>query len=549
MTVSAVDGLLVNDNDPDNDALTISITSDVMHGQLTLQNDGSFTYTPDADFSGTDTFTYRLNDGSLDSNTALVTILVSGTNDLPIATADQFTVPVDGSLVVETANGVLSNDTDADGDNLTATIVSSTSNGTLSFQSDGSFTYTPDATYHGFDSFTYTAADGVGASAETTVSISVNTIADTSVDAYSVNEDQVLTVDISTGVLNNDSDVDGDTLTAMIATAPANGIAAMNADGSFQYQPDDNFNGTDSFTYVVNDGFGNSASTTVTITVIPQADAPVAEDDGFTTVVDAALTIAAANGVSANDTDVDGDSLSVILQNSPANGSIVLNGDGSFTYTPNSGFTGVDSFTYTTSDGTLSSAPATVMITVAQSDLVRIRLEAAASDGTPIDAISVGQSFVVNAYVEDLRGTPQGVFAGYLDVMYDSALAAVNGTISYSSVFANGRSGSTTTPGLIDEVGSFTQSTLGGGEALLFSVPMIANAVGTLELIPDAADQFPAHDTLLHGINTAIPIGLLDFVSDTIAITAANGEGEGSSLATYAANADQAFATEENWRM
>ncbi|HUG67796.1 MAG TPA: Ig-like domain-containing protein, partial [Pirellulaceae bacterium] len=226
---------------------------------------------------------------------------------------------------------------------------------------------------------------------------------------------------------------------------------------------------------------------------------------------------------------------------------IALSGDGSFTYTPNTGFTGTDSFTYTASDGSLTSNTATVTITVATLDLVRIRLEAANNSGTPINTLSVGQNFVVNAYVEDIRQTPQGVFAAYLDVIYNADIASVNGAIVYSADFSNGRSGNITTPGLIDEVGAFTQSALGGGEALLFSVPFVANSVGTLNLVADPADIFPAHDTLLRGINTAIPISQLDFISDSITITAASGEGEGSGMSEFAANADEAFAYEDDW--
>lgn len=547
LTVSATNGLLANDDDPDGDALTISVTSGAMHGTLALQNDGSFTYTPDADFSGTDTFTYRLNDGSLDSNAAIVTVLVHGINDLPSATPDTYSVPVDGSLIVNIANGVLSNDIDVDGDTLNATIKNSTTNGSLSFQSNGSFTYSPNATYHGFDSFTYVVADNTGESNEATVTIAVDTAPETIGNSYAVNEDETLTIDAAAGVLFNDSDVDDDPLTAIITTAPSNGVVAMNDDGSFQYQPNGDFNGTDTFSYVANDGLMNSLPTVVTITVIPQSDAPIAANDGYTTRVDQVLSVNAATGVLANDSDADGDSLTVTLQSSPTNGTVTLTGDGAFNYTPNSNFSGTDSFTYTASDGTLTSNAATVTISVALNDLVRIRLEAASTDGTPIDSISVGQSFNLNAYVEDIRQTPQGVFAAYLDVIYDSSLASVNGTIKHATVFSNGRSGNAATPGLIDEVGAFTQSTLGAGEALLFTVPFVANSVGTLDLVADAADATPAHDTLLLGINTAIPLSLLDFVSDSLSIVAANGEGEGSSMSDYTANVDEAFAGEDDW--
>jgi VCBS repeat-containing protein len=738
LTVNAADGLLANDDDPDGDSLTIVVTSDVAHGTLDMQNDGSFTYTPDANFNGTDTFTYRLNDGTADSNTALGTIIVNSINDLPSTMTDDYSVPVDGSLTIDAASGVLANDSDTDGDTLNSTLMT-TSNGTLSLQSDGSFTYTPVAAFHGTDSFTYTASDGSGESTETTVTIAVNTVANTTADSYSVGEDAMLMIDAAAGVLDNDSDIDNDPLTAAIVTDPANGAVMMNEDGSFDYQPDNNFSGTDTFTYVANDGFGDSTETLVTITVDPANDAPVADDDEYTTPVGQALMVNASLGVLANDGDVDGDSLTVALQSSPANGSVALSGDGSFTYTPNGSFRGTDTFTYVANDGTvnsneatvtitvnsaavaaddsysvdedttlnidaangvldndnnvdgdaltvtvvsppmngqlmanadgsfsytpnsdfvgtdsfayvandgtvdsaaaivtitvnsandapqaaadqysvdaessivvnandgvlandsdaegdsitaslvngtirgslefnadgsftytpnssfsgsdtfvyevsdgsLTSTTATVTITVTPVDLVRIRLEAAADDGTALEMVSVGESFALNAYVEDIRRTPQGVFAAYFDVIYDSNLVSVDGPIVFATAFANGQSGNTATAGLIDEVGAFTQSTLGGGEALLFSVPLVANAAGTLDLVIDAADIFPNHDTLLRGIDNATPIALLDFVSDSIIVTSPpSGEGEGSGSAEYAASADEVFAAQDDW--
>lgn len=547
LTVDATHGLLANDVDLDGDFLTITVTGDPTHGTLDQANDGSFVYTPDENFHGMDTYTYRLNDGTANSNEALVTIVVNNINDLPSAVADDYTVPVNGSLTVNAANGVLANDVDLDGDTLTATITNSTSHGTLSLQPNGSFTYTPSAAFHGLDTFTYKAADGIGTSAETFVTIAVDTLPTTVANSYGVNEDDVLTIDAAAGVLSDDSDVDNDALTARIVTAPTHGVATMSTDGSFQYQPDANFNGTDTFSYVANDGFKDSIPTVVTITVLPQNDAPVATADGFTTLVNQSLVINAANGVLSNDQDADGDVLTVALESSPTHGTVVLNGDGSFTYTPNNGFSGSDSFTYKASDGSLTSNAATVTITVSLEELVRIRLEATNADDVPIDTISVGQNFFVKAYVEDIRQVPRGVFAAYLDVNYDSTIAAVTGPIVYSTEFANGRSGSTTTPGLINEVGAFTQSTLGAGEKFLFRVPFVANSVGTLTLVPDPADSFPAHDTLLLGINTAVPLSLLDLVSDSLSVTAAAGEGEASGMAGYSANADEAFASEADW--
>ena len=154
-------GVLGNDTDFDSSTLTATVVtgSGPAHGTLTFNPDGAFTYNPDANFNGTDTFTYRANDGTAQSNPATVTITVSASNDVPIATADAYSTGEDTALTVN-APGVLANDSDADGNPLTAVLGSGPSHGTLTLNANGSFTYTPTADYNGPDSFTYRASDG-----------------------------------------------------------------------------------------------------------------------------------------------------------------------------------------------------------------------------------------------------------------------------------------------------------------------------------------------------------------------------------------------------
>src|SRR6266850_2603043 len=151
-----------------------------------------------------------------------------------------------------------------------------------------------------------------------------------SADGYGVNEDGVLNV-AGAGVLTNDSDIDGDSLTAVLVSGPANGSLTLNANGSFSYTPSANFNGTDSFAYKANDGSADSNVVTVTLTVTAVNDAPVAAADAYTTSEDTPLTVTAA-GVLSNDTDIDGDPLTAVLVTGPANGTLTLNANGSFTY-------------------------------------------------------------------------------------------------------------------------------------------------------------------------------------------------------------------------
>src|SRR5206468_1781677 len=160
---------------------------------------------------------------------------------------------------------VLANDSDVDGDVLTAQVVGLPAHGSLTFSTNGSFVYTPTANYNGSDSFTYQASDGQTSSAPVTVTLTVNAVNDTPIaanDSYTVNEDTALVI-AAAGVLANDSDVDGDSLTAILVSGPAHGILTLNANGSLRYLAATNYNGPDSFTYKANDGTADSALATV----------------------------------------------------------------------------------------------------------------------------------------------------------------------------------------------------------------------------------------------------------------------------------------------
>jgi hypothetical protein len=289
-------------------------------------------------------------------------------NQLPVANDDSFSA-VENLMLVVPAPGVLDNDTDPDGNNISAVLDTTTISGSLVLIGDGSFTYMPDAEFVGDDTFTYHVFDGLGNSNVATVTITVNVNpnnAPTAVDdSYSVLHDQTLT-DSAPGLLGNDTDPDGDPLTAALQTTPTNGSASVNGDGSFSYTPDSGFTGTDTFTYVASDGFGGADTATVTITVNDDPNsAPKAVYDSYTMQQDRTLTVNAP-GVLANDSDPDGDPLTAALQTTPTNGSASVNGDGSFSYTPDDGFIGTDTFTYVASDGFGGADKATVTITVNQ---------------------------------------------------------------------------------------------------------------------------------------------------------------------------------------
>ena len=280
---------------------------------------------------------------------------VTPVNDAPVAADDTATTAEDTPTTIT----VLGNDSDVDGDTLSVTSASDPANGSVVINPDGTIAYTPDADFTGTDTFTYTISDGNGGTDTATVTVTVTPVNDAPVaadDSVSTPEDTPTTIT----VLGNDSDADGDTLSVTSATDPANGTVVINPDGTIGYTPDADFTGTDTFTYTISDGNGGTDTATVTVTVTPVNDAPVAVDDTATTAEDTPTTIT----VLGNDSDVDGDTLSVTSASDPANGSVVINPDGTIGYTPDADFTGTDTFTYTISDGNGGTDTATVTITV-----------------------------------------------------------------------------------------------------------------------------------------------------------------------------------------
>ncbi|MEZ0343103.1 Ig-like domain-containing protein, partial [Mycobacterium sp. pV006] len=364
--------VLDNDRDQNVDGQNETLTATPVVGGTTtnggtysIDAEGNYTYTPAANFNGEDSFTYEVKDGA-STSTGTVTIAIAPVNDTPVARNDSYTIDEDTPLVVG-GPGLVGNDTDVENDPLTAVLVDGPKNGTLTLNPNGSFTYIPDDNWHGLDSFTYKAVDANGARSEiATVSIAVASINDAPVavdDSYSVDEDTTLTIAAPNGILANDSDTEGAQLTLNIVTQPAKGSLTLNPNGSFTYTPEANWHGTVSFTYFVNDGTLDSRVATVSITVNSINDAPVANNDAYSMKQGTTLTVG-GRGVLGNDTDVEGSNLTARLKSGPSNGSLTLNADGSFTYTPTAGFAGEVTFTYAAFDGTVEGNIATVKITV-----------------------------------------------------------------------------------------------------------------------------------------------------------------------------------------
>ena len=274
-------GVLGNDTDVEMATLNAVLDLDAQFGSLTLATNGGFDYTPNPEYCGEDSFTYHANDGSADSATVQVTLNIDCLNQAPVAAANSYFGSEDAPFSVAAVVGVLANDSDANGDELTAVLDDDVQHGSLTLNADGSFDYAPDANYCGSDSFTYHANDGAADSNVATVTITVQCANDAPVsldDSYAGTQDTLLSV-VAPGVLDNDSDVENDTLEAILDVDAQHGVLSLNADGSFSYTPDGGFCGTDSFSYHANDGSDDSATANVTLTIACTSDAIFA--DGF----------------------------------------------------------------------------------------------------------------------------------------------------------------------------------------------------------------------------------------------------------------------------
>ncbi len=315
---------------------TYALDTAPTNGLVTVNPDGTFTYTPNADFNGTDSFTYKVtNNGAIETATVSITIdpvadvvndSVSVTEDIPqsgsVATNDNFEGPTTYALDTAPTNGL------------------------VTVNPDGTFTYTPNADFNGTDSFTYKVTNN-GAIETATVSVTVSAVADVVADTLAVIEDTPQSGNVAT----NDN-FEGPT-TYALDTAPTNGLVTVNPDGTFTYTPNADFNGTDSFTYkVTNSGAIETATVSVTVSAVADVVA-----DTLAVVEDTPQS----GNVAIND-NFEGPT-TYALDTAPTNGLVTVNPDGTFTYTPNADFNGTDSFTYkVTNNGAIETA--TVSVTV-----------------------------------------------------------------------------------------------------------------------------------------------------------------------------------------
>ncbi|MDF4854892.1 tandem-95 repeat protein, partial [Vibrio parahaemolyticus] len=345
--------VLPNDSDVDGDKLSIQSASvPEAQGKVEIV-DGKLVFTPAENFHGDAEITYTLTDGAL-TDQATVNVTVNAVNDTPVVEsnlADQ-TLAEDFTPYTIDLNTAFSDVDNVDGE-LTFS-VSGNSNVLVSIE-NGIATISPTADWNGSETLTFTATDPSGESVSQTVDFTVAPVVDIKADSTNVVEDTPTIIN----VLGNDTFESTDKVVSLDAdNGPKNGTVIVNNDGTVTYTPDDNYVGKDTFTYVVTSG-GVSESTTVEVNVTPVNDAPVAKDDIATTQEDTAVTI----DVLPNDSDVDGDKLSIESASVPKEQGTVEVVNGKLVFTPAENFNGDAEITYTVTDGQLTDE-AKVTVTV-----------------------------------------------------------------------------------------------------------------------------------------------------------------------------------------
>ena len=415
LTVDAADGLGSEDTGT---GLTYALTDAPSNGTAIVNSDGSYTYAPNAAFSGVDSFTYTVTNSADLKATGTVTITAI-LPPPPIAPDYSESTPFHTSLTVPAA-GVLSQ---ATGTGLSAALTTPPADGYAVVKGNGGYSYAPDASYSGTDTFDYTVTDQFHRTAKGTVTISVSPEVNAPPTAPNYSEttilDTPLVVSAATGVL---SGATGQNISITATTDPSHGTVVVAADGSYTYTPDAGYVGPDSFTYTVTDAQDRTATGTVTINVEAPTP-PTAPNYTASTPFDTELTVVAAQGLLAQAT---GTGITLTSSTAAAHGTVVVNADGSYTYTPDAGYAGPDSFTYTVTDADAQTATGTVTIHVGTP---AAPTAADYSESTPFDTpLSVSAS---NGLGSQDTGTAL-TYALSISPSHGTAVVDSNGSYSYT---------------------------------------------------------------------------------------------------------------------
>src|SRR5205823_3518767 len=376
-----------NDTDVDNSNAQLSVTavSNPLNGAVVLNGDGTVTFTPAPDFNGTAGFDYTVSDGSL-SDISHVTSTPTTSKDATVAVDDTGTTAQDVAVTFTQAD-LKGNDTDVDNSNAPFPTRRSSNplNGAVVLNGDGTVTFTPAPDFNGTAGFDYTVSDGsLSDIGHVTITVTAVNDAPVAVDDTGTTAEDVAVTFTQADLKGNDTDVDNSNaqLSVTAVSNPLNGAVVLNGDGTVTIGRASCRERVAGFDYAGSDGSLSDIGQ-VTLAGTEVKDAPVAVDDTGTTAEDVAVTFTQVD-LKGNDTDVDNSNaqLSVTAVSNPLNGAVVLNGDGTVTFTPAPDFNGTAGFDYTVSDGSLSDiGHVTITVTAVNHARSDERREGTAADG------------------------------------------------------------------------------------------------------------------------------------------------------------------------
>ena len=397
-----------------------------------------------------------------------------GSNSAPSAVADSYAVAMPGGSLSVAAPGTLANDTDTNGDPLTAVLVSNVSNGTLALNPNGSFSYTHNGGSSTRDAFSYRANDGSANSNTVTVTLTINRVPVAVADSYTVAMPGGSLSVAAPGVLTNDTDADNAPLTAVLVSNVSNGTLALNPNGSFSYT----HNGSstrDSFSYRASDGTALSNIVTVTLNITPNNLPPVASEFCDNLSVNVSFNGDLRNVV----TDADSPNLLFSVINNPGNGTLTgfSSSTGRFTYTPNAGFRGTDTFTFMVDDQSGNTVTETARLIIGPTRIMPLG-----------DSIVAGTSAGVSPPPNDRR-------VGFRQKLFND-LTAANFRVDFVGRFASGVSAGIADPHHEGHGGATA------GNLIFGPSPSTAPGVGNYTGIYNAINEAGGADIILLHIGT-----------------------------------------------